>query len=87
VYDPAIKEKVIIINEEYGKPMENPSTSNKILVTKLERNKFKKGGLTVNKKNPIGKGRVSARKRGKKNMKGPNSKIGSEWDKPKRMKT
>jgi hypothetical protein len=87
VYDPAIKEKVIVIDEESEKPMENPSTSKKIPVTKLERNKFKKGGLTVNKKTPTGKDRVSARKQGKRNMKGPNPKIGSEGDKPKRMKT
>jgi hypothetical protein len=50
VYDPSIKEKVMIINEEYAKPMENTSTSKKILVTKIERNTFKKGGLREKKR-------------------------------------
>jgi hypothetical protein len=65
--------------------MENSSTSKKIHVTKLERNKFKKGGLTVNKKIPTRKDRVFARKQGKRNRKGPNPKIGYEWDKPMRI--
>jgi hypothetical protein len=87
VYNPAIKEKVNIIDVESVNPEEKPSTSNKIPITKLERNKYKKGGLTVNKKTPTGKDRVATRKQGKKNKKGPNPGIRSEGDKPTRMQT
>jgi hypothetical protein len=66
---------------------EKPSTRKKIPVTKPEKNKFKKGGLIINKKTITGKNRVSTRKQGKKNMKIPNPKIRSEGNEPKRMKT
>jgi hypothetical protein len=52
VYKPDITEKVISIDEEPAKPMEKPSTSKKIHVIKPERNKSKKGSLTMNKKTP-----------------------------------
>jgi hypothetical protein len=87
MYKPAITEKVIIIDEEPVKPMEKPSTSKKIPVIKPERNKSKKGSLTMNKKTPTDTNRVPARKQGKKNVRGSNPKIGSEGDKPTRMKT
>jgi hypothetical protein len=87
MYNPAIKDKVIIIDEESAKPKEDPSTSKKIPVTKLERNKYKKGGLTTNKKTPTGKDRASAIKQSKKNKKGPNPMIRSEGDKIKKIKT
>jgi hypothetical protein len=67
--------------------MGKSSTRNKIHVTNPKKNKFKKGGLTINKKTITGKNRVSTRKQGKKNMKIPNPKIKFEGNKPKRMKT
>jgi hypothetical protein len=87
VYKPAITEKVIIIDEESVKPMKKSSTSKKIHITKDEKNKFKKGGLIMNKKTINGKNRVFTRKLGKKNMKRSNPKIGSEGNEPKRMQT
>jgi hypothetical protein len=51
VYKPAITEKVIIINEEPIKPMGKSYISKKTPTNKLEKNKFKKGGLIINKKN------------------------------------
>jgi hypothetical protein len=86
MYNPAIKDKVIIIDEEYANPKEDPSTRKKNLVTKHERNKYKKGGLTTNKKAPIGRDRASARKLNKKNKKCPNPTIRYEGDKLKRIK-
>jgi hypothetical protein len=62
VYKPAITEKVIIIDEEPVKPMKKSSTSKKTPVTKPEKNKFKKGGLIINKKTITGKNRVPTRK-------------------------
>jgi hypothetical protein len=87
MYNHAIKDKVIIIDEEYTNQKEEPSTRNKILVTKIDRNKYKKGGMTTNKKTPTGKNRASARKQSKKNKRGPNPMIRSEGDKTKRVKT
>jgi hypothetical protein len=59
----------------------------KILVTKPERNKYKKGGLTTNKKTPTGKDKASARKQSKKNKKGPNPTIIYEGDNLKIIQT
>jgi hypothetical protein len=87
VYKPAITEKVIIIDEEPVKPMGKSSIRKKTPVTKPEKNKFKKGGLIINKKTITGKNKVPTRKQGKKDMKIPNPKIGSEGNEPKRMKT
>jgi len=42
VHKPNIIDKVIIIDEDPIKPLKKPSTSNKIPVIKLERNKSKK---------------------------------------------
>jgi hypothetical protein len=50
VYKHDIIEKVIIIDEDPVKLMRKPSTSNKIFVTNLYKNKFKKGGMIINKK-------------------------------------
>ena len=85
IYNLAIKDKVIIIDEDYGNPEEELSTSKKIPVTNPERNKYKKGGLTTNKKTPIGKDKASARKQSKKNKKGPNPTIKYEGVKLKRI--
>jgi hypothetical protein len=87
MYNPTIKYKVIIIDEESANPKEEPSTTKKIHATKIERNKYKKGGLTTNTKTPIGKNRDSARKQSKKNKRGPKPTIRYEWDKPKRIQT
>jgi hypothetical protein len=78
MYNPAIKDKVIIIDEESANPKEEPSTSKKILVTKPKRDKYKKGGLTSNKNTPTGKDSASARKQSKRDKKGPNPTIRSE---------
>lgn len=87
MYNLAIKDKVINIDEESANPKEEPSTSKKIPVTKLERNKYKKGGLTTNTKTPIGKNKTSVRKQSKKYKRGLNPTIKSEGDKPKRIQT
>jgi hypothetical protein len=63
---PAIAENVFTIDEEPVKPIGKTSTIKKTLVTKLEKDKSKKGGLIVNKKTIIGKNRVLTRKQGKK---------------------
>jgi hypothetical protein len=52
IYNPIIKDKFTIIDEETANPKEEPSTSKKILLTMLERNKYKKGDLTTNTKTP-----------------------------------
>jgi len=87
VNKPPITKKVIIIDEEPVKPIGNTSTINKSLVTKPEKDKSQKGGLIINKKAIIGKNRVLTRKQGKKDMKIPNPKIGSEGNDPKHMQT
>jgi hypothetical protein len=87
MYNPAIKDKFIIIDEEYANPKEDPSTSKKIHITNPERNKYKKGGLTTNKMTPIGKDRSSERKQSRKNKKGPNPRIISEGDNLTRIQT
>jgi len=85
--NPSIKDKVIIIDQESTNPKEEPSTSKKILATKLERNKYNKGGLTTNKKTLTRKNKVSARKQSKKNKRGPNPMIRSKGDNLKRIQT
>jgi hypothetical protein len=87
MYNPAIKYKVIIIDEESANPKEEPSTRNKIHETNLERNKYEKGGLTTNTKTPTGKIIASTRKKSKTNKRGPNSTIRSEGDNRKRIQT
>jgi len=87
MYNSDIKDKVIIIDEEYENPKEEPSTSKKIPITKPKRNKYKKGGLTANKNTPTGKDRASTRKQNKKNKRGPNPTIRSKGDKLKRIQT
>jgi hypothetical protein len=84
---PAITEKVIIIDEEPVKPIGKTSIRKKTLVTKPMKDKSKKGGLIINKKTIIGKNKVLTRKQGKKDMKIPNPKIGSEGNEPKHMQT
>jgi hypothetical protein len=65
MYNPTIKDKVIIIDEEFANPKENPSTTKKKPTTKLERNKYKNGGLTANTKTLIGKNEILQEKGGK----------------------
>jgi hypothetical protein len=84
---PSIIEKVITFDEEPLKPIGKTSTRNKTPVTKPERDKSKKGCLIVNKNTIIGKNKVLTRKQGKKDMKIPNPKIGSEGNEPRCMKT
>jgi len=76
MYDPAIKDNVIVINEEPTKPNVDPSTSKKVSTTRYEKKKPKKEDLTKNKNFPIEIERVSARqqrKQSKQSKKSPKS--------------
>jgi hypothetical protein len=77
----------IIIDKEPVKPIGKTSISKKTLVTKPKKDKFKKGGLIINKNTITEKNRVPTRKQGKKDMKIPNPKIGSEGNEPKYIHT
>jgi len=65
MYNPTIKDKVIIIDEEPTNPNANPSMSNKVSKIKAEKNKSKKEDLTVTRKAPTWKDSLSARKQSK----------------------
>jgi hypothetical protein len=60
--NPAIKDKVIVINEEPINPNLDPSKTRKVSKIKTEKKKSKKEDLTKNKKAPIGKDNYYARK-------------------------
>jgi hypothetical protein len=62
MYNPTIKDKVIVINEEITNPNVKPSTRKKVSKIRSEKNKIKKEDITTNKKAPIGKDRFSVRK-------------------------
>jgi hypothetical protein len=81
----AIIEKVIIIDEEHVKPIGKTSIRKKTLVTNIEKDKSKKGGLIINKKTIIVKNKALTRKQGKRDIKIPNPKIGSEGNETKCM--
>jgi hypothetical protein len=90
MYNPAIKDKVIVIDEEPTNPKVEPSTSKKVSTTRSEKKKPKKEDLATNKKVPTEKERVSARqqrKQSKQSKKGPKPMTRSEDDKPKKMTT
>jgi len=84
VYNSAIKDKVIVIDEEPTNPNVEPSTSKKISKTRDEKKKLKKEDLTANKKILTEKDRVSTRKQRKK---GPKPLTRFEDGKPKKMTT
>jgi len=86
MYNPIIKDKVIIIDEEPKNPNANPSMSKKVSKIKAEKNKLKED-LTANKKAPIGKDRLSSRKQSKQSRKVPKPLTRSKDDRPRRMTT
>jgi hypothetical protein len=55
---PAFTYKVIIIDEDHVKPIGNKYISNKTQITKIKKDKSKKGGLIINKKTINGKNKV-----------------------------
>jgi hypothetical protein len=87
MYNPTIKDKVIIIDEEPTNPNAKPSMSKKVSKIKAEKKKPKKEDLTTNRKAPTGKDRLSARKQSKQSKKGPKPLTRSEDDRPRRMTT
>jgi hypothetical protein len=90
MYNPTIKDKVIVIDEEPTNPNAKPSKRKKVSKIRAEKKKLKKEDLTTNKKAPTGKDRVSARKQrkqSKQSMKGPKPLIRFEDGKPRRMIT
>lgn len=62
MYNPTIKDKVILIDEEPINPNVGPSTSKKAFKNETMKNKPKKEDLTANKKALTWKDKVSARK-------------------------
>jgi hypothetical protein len=64
MYDPAIKDKVIVIDEEPTSPKVKSLASKKVSTTRSEQKKPKKNDLATNKKVPTEKERVSAKQQG-----------------------
>jgi hypothetical protein len=90
MYNPAIKDKVVVIDEEPINPNVEPSTSKKVFKTRVEKKKHKKEDLAANKKVLTEKDRVSARqqrKQSKQSKKGTKPLTRSEDGKPKKMTT
>ena len=87
MYNPTIKDKVIVIDEELTSPNAKPSTSKKVFEIIIQKKKPKKEDLTTNKKAPKEKDKFSARKQSKQSMKGPKPLIIFEDGKTRRMKT
>jgi hypothetical protein len=87
LYNPTIKDKVIMIDEEPTNPNANPSTSKKVSEIKAEKNKPNKKELPSNRKAPTGKEKLFAKKQSKQSKKGSKPLTRSEDDRPRRMTT
>ena len=86
-YNPTLTEKTIIFYDKPTKPTDKTPTKNKIPIVKLDKTNAKKGGSSMDKKTPTGTKRASARKQGKRNVKGSNPRMGSKDDKPSQILT